>query len=100
MREIAEFAQTPLILNMMTWTYQDWSAEQCQQQFRIAKDREFNLFESYIEKSCNTNNNKTNFQYKVSFYLNWLAQKMSQESKTLFLIEEIQPTWLRKRYSN
>ena len=94
--EVAKFATTPLILNMMTWTYQGWSLKQCDEQFQIPGDRAFNLFESYIKKNLYTHNHKIDFHYKVVSYLSWLAKKMLQESKTLFLIEEIQPTWIKK----
>ncbi|MEM8721766.1 MAG: NACHT domain-containing protein [Cyanobacteria bacterium P01_G01_bin.39] len=29
-REISDFARTPLILNMMTWTYHGWSEKECE----------------------------------------------------------------------
>ena len=95
-REIAEFAQTPLILNMMTWTYQGWAAEQCQLQFRIAADRQFNLFESYIEKNLNRENREAKYpKEKVLHWLSWLANIMVNESKIIFLIEKMQPTLLQ-----
>lgn len=97
-REIAEFAQTPLILNMMTWTYQGWSAEQCRKQFRIAKDRERNLFESYIEKNLERENREEKYPtHKVLHWLSWLATTMVNESKIIFLIEKMQPTLLANR---
>ena len=97
-REIAEFAQTPLILNMMTWTYQSWSVEECQKQFRIAQDRERNLFESYIEKNLNREDRKAKYsREKVLHWLNWLAKAMIDESKIIFLIEKMQPTLLESR---
>ncbi|MGK7949121.1 MAG: NACHT domain-containing NTPase [Xenococcaceae cyanobacterium] len=96
--EIAKFAQTPLLLNMMTWTYQGWLAEQCRKQFRIARDRKFNLFESYIEKNLEQENQvKKPTEYttrKVRFWFRWLAKKMVDESKIIFLIEKMQPTLL------
>ena len=97
-QEIAEFAQTPLILNMMTWTYQGWSAEQCRKQFRIATDREFNLFESYIEKNLNQDKKYDKYpKNKVLYWLSWLAKTMVKESQTVFLIENMQPTFLQSR---
>ncbi len=94
-REIAEFAQTPLILNMMTWTYQGWSAAQCHKQFWIAKDREFNLFESYIEKNLDREDVEKKYpRDKVLYWLNWLGQIMVKESKTVFLIEKMQSSFL------
>ena len=92
-REIAEFAQTPLILNMMTWTYQGWSPERCKKEFRIAKDRCHNLFESYIEKNLERENQEDKYsQDEILSWLSWLARKMIDESKTIFLLEKMQPT--------
>lgn len=97
-REIAKFARTPLILNMMTWTYQGWSVEECQKQFRIAQDREFNLFESYIEKNLNQENREAKYSKdRVVHWLSWLAKTMVDESKIIFLIEKMQPTMLESQ---
>lgn len=97
-QEIAEFAKTPLILNMMTWTYQGWSAEECYKQFRISQDRHFNLFESYIEKNLDQKNNTDKYsKNEILHWLSWLAKTMVNESKIIFLIEKMQPTWLQSR---
>ena len=97
-REIAEFARTPLILNMMTWTYQGWSTEQCKKQFRIAKDRKTNLFESYIAKNLDRENIEKKYSKgKVLHWLSWLAKTMVEESKIIFLIEKMQPSLLKNR---
>lgn len=96
--EIAEFAQTPLILNMMTWTYQGWSAEQCSMQFRVAKDRRSNLFESYIDKNLDREDIENQYsKNKIRHYLNWLGKIMVEESKTVFLIEKMQSSFLSSK---
>ncbi|MDJ0898684.1 MAG: NACHT domain-containing protein [Xenococcus sp. MO_188.B8] len=71
-REIAEFAQTPLILNMMTWTYQNCSAEECYKQFRISQDRLDNLFESYIEKNLERENEVKKSEHPI--FVNLLSK--------------------------
>lgn len=98
-REIADFAKTPLILNMMTWTYHGWSEKECEQQFRVRKDREFNLFESYIKKNLNRKNIEEYPQYKVLYWLVWLAKMMTKKSKNIFLIEKLQPNSLKELVS-
>ena len=78
---------------MMTWTYQGWSVEQCHKQFRIAKDREFNLFESYIEKNLNRENREVKYsREKVLHWLRWLAKIMIKESKIIFLHRKVTTT--------
>ena len=96
-QEIAEFARTPLILNMMTWTYRGWSAEQCQKQFRIAQDKEFNLFELYISKSLTRKDIQKKSEKEVLQWLKWLGKIMIKESKITFLIEKNQPTLFENR---
>ena len=97
-KEIAEFAQTPLILNMMTWTYQGWSAEECYKQFRISQDRHCNLFESYIEKNLEQKNQTEKYsKNEILHWLSWLAKIMVNESKIIFLIEKIQSSLLQSR---
>ncbi|MEM9276025.1 MAG: NACHT domain-containing protein [Cyanobacteria bacterium P01_F01_bin.143] len=51
--ELEKFAQTPLILNVMVWAYQDWSAEKLLQQFRTSENRYRHLFDSYIHRMLN-----------------------------------------------
>ena len=93
--EIADFARTPLILNMMTWTYSHWSEERCHIEFRIIADREFNLFESYIRNNLKREDIEEKYpKEKVKHWLSWLAKNIVSESKIIFLIEKLQPSLL------
>ena len=95
--EIFQFATTPLILNMMTWTYDSWSAEQCYEQFQNPEDREFNLFESYIEKNLQSSDFQEKYpKNQVLNWLNWLSKSMIHESKIIFLIEKLHPCLIKK----
>ncbi len=105
-RELEQFAQTPLILNIMSWAYQDWSVEDLLQQFRSSEDRYRHLFDSYIERmlrrrvigQLEQNPNSTQYpQEKVLHWLSWLAKMMVNESKIIFLLEKMQPTLLENR---
>lgn len=88
--ELEKFAQTPLILNVMSWAYQGLSAEYLLQQFRSNKDRYQHLFDSYIERMLHRrvigklgqNPNSAKYpQKKVKHWLIWLAKTMVNESK-------------------
>lgn len=94
--DIREFVQTPLILNMMTWTYQNWSENRCYGDFcAAAQNRLDNLFKSYIEKNLQQDNQLQEYtRNDVLFWLTWLAKRMVKESQTVFLIEKIQPNYL------
>ncbi len=102
-RELEQFAQTPLILNIMSLAYQDWSADDLLQQFRSGEDRYQHLFNNYIERmlcrrvigQLKQNSNLAKYpQQKVLHWLSWLAKTMVDESKTVFLIEKMQSTLL------
>ena len=104
--ELEQFAQTPLILNIMSWAYQGWSAEDLLQQFPSSEDPYQHLFDSYIERMLHRriigkleqNPNSPQYpQEKVLHWLSWLAKKMVKESKIIFLIEKMQPTLLQSR---
>jgi Cdc6-like AAA superfamily ATPase len=96
--ELAKFAETPLILNIMSLTYAGWSAEQVMQQLDSSQNRYQHLFETYIERVLQRRG--PNLPYpkdKTLHWLSWLAQRMAQESQTVFLIEKMQPSWLQNR---
>ena len=97
--KIAEFAQNPLILNMMTWTYDGWSEEKCRTWFDDNKNnREWNLFELYITNNLQRENTDQNKSYETAkHWLSWLAKIMTNESKIVFLIEELQPKLLKRK---
>ena len=101
--ELEQFAQTPLILNIMSLAYQGWSADDLLQQFRSGEDRYQHLFNNYIERmlcrrvigQLKQNSNLAKYpQQKVLHWLSWLAKTMVDESKTVFLIEKMQSTLL------
>ncbi len=105
-RKLEQFAQTPLILNIMSLAYQGWSAADLLQQFHSSEDRYQHLFDSYIERmlrrrvSSKREPNPNSSQYpqaKVLHWLSWLAKTMMDESKIIFLLEKMQPTWLQSR---
>ena len=86
----------------MSMAYQGWSAEKLLQQFRTSQDRYRHLFDSYIERMLNrpSRGQSERVQYpkeKVLHWLSWLAKTMVNESKTVFLIEKMQPSLLQSK---
>lgn len=106
-QELVEFAQNPLILNVMSLTYQDWSTQKLLTEFRSTENRYKHLFDSYIERMLRRRirkkekkNNLVKYrQKKVLYWLSWLAKTMLEKSKTVFLIEEMQPSLLTSVYT-
>lgn len=93
-------AQTPLTLGIMSLAYQDMTVER----LTDAADQPFearrsHLFETYLgrmfkrrrqgEKPCSDE--------ETEAWLSWLAQGMQQHSQSVFLIEQLQPSWLSNR---
>ena len=89
-----EFAQTPLMLSIMSLAYQDIPVAELPQ-FLNAEERRKHLFDAYIERMFSQRGHARYYsKAKALFWLSWLAQKMFQESQTIFLIERIHPKWL------
>jgi Cdc6-like AAA superfamily ATPase len=96
--ELETFARTPLILNIMSVTYQKWSAEDLLQEFRSQGNRYQNLFDAYIQRMLARGEDSAIYpKEKVKRWLTLLAKRMVNESQTVFLIEKMQPTWLNNQ---
>ena len=103
-KELEQFAQTPLILNIMSVAYRDWTIKDLLREFLSSEDRYRHLFDSYIERvlrhrvsGTQKHNSPPYPQEKVLHWLSWLATTMVEESKMIFLIEKMQPTLLESR---
>ncbi len=104
-KELEQFAQTPLILNIMSVAYRDWTIKDLLREFLSSEDRYRHLFDSYIERvlrhrvsGTQKHNSPPYPQEKVLHWLSWLATTMVEESKMIFLIEKMQPTLLEGRW--
>ena len=93
--EIEEFAKTPLILSIMSVTYQNYSSEAVLEQLRSPNNRYKNLFDSYIQRMLQRKKNTIYNYQKTEDWLIKLALNMKKES--LFLIEKMQPSWLKSK---
>ncbi len=91
---LQELASSPLMLNIMTLAYQGVALEDLPK-IQVLEERRKKLFDDYIERMFNRPNRSKGKQiyskYKTIRWLNLLAQRMVQESQTIFLIESIQP---------
>ncbi len=96
-KELEEFARTPLIFSVMSITYQNYSLEALLKEMSVKSDRYKRLFDSYIERMFTRKQISLSKKYsknKTIHYLIWLAQSLQKESQTVFLIENLQPSWL------
>jgi eukaryotic-like serine/threonine-protein kinase len=93
---LQELASSPLILSIMTVAYQGIPLENLPKTEGLEEHRTV-LFNSYIERMLKRRGNNPRYKYEnkqVIYWLTLLAQNMVQQSQTIFLIEQIQPSLL------
>ena len=94
---LQELAQSPLMLSVMSLAYQGVSVtdiptgsllEECRSQ----------LLNAYIKRVLERKQSTRIYpNLSTMQWLTYLAQRMAQESQTIFLIEEMQSTWLTRK---
>ncbi|MEQ8468104.1 NACHT domain-containing protein [Coleofasciculus sp. E1-EBD-02] len=98
---LQELAQSPLMLNIMTLVYQGVAVEDLPKT-EMAEERRKQLFDDYIEKMFHRPNRSKGEQryskFQTKHWLSWLAQRMLQESQTVFFIEGMQPRYLKNKF--
>lgn len=94
-KTLQQLARTPLMLNIMLLASQDISSEDWSNLKSFAAHRE-RLFEVYL-KSMFERRRLSESQVEASTLqvLPWLARRMSEQEKTVFLLEDIGPSWLK-----
>lgn len=97
-KELEEFAKTPLILNVMSWAYRGYSATDVSRELSSVEKRNRQLFNTYIERMLQRRG-ATFFcrKERTKLWLKWLAQRMIESSQPVFLIERMQPNWLKDK---
>jgi len=93
-------AETPLMLDVMNLAYRDLPIEELiSEKLNTGKERRSHLFDTYIDKMF-IRKGKGAQQYareQTLGWLSWLASGMQQHAQTVFLIEQLQPSWLARR---
>jgi len=96
---LLELARSPLTLSVMTLAYQAKPAHELEGFTSVAK-RRTHLFDMYVERmfrrTVRTKQEQYSREQSVS-WLTWLAKQMVQKHQSVFLIENLQPTWLGAR---
>jgi DNA polymerase III delta prime subunit len=92
--ELRELATTPLMLSVLTLTYQGKSVEDI-----LIKDsfgtRRRQVLKTYVQRMLQRRGTETRYTTQQTMYwLTWLAKRMEQHSQTEFYIERMQPDWL------
>jgi DNA polymerase III delta prime subunit len=99
-RVLQTLAKTPLMLDAMSLAYPNLSMEELTGVgLNSEKERRKHLFDTYIDKMLIRKGKGTQkFARELTLgWLHWLARCMQQQGQTVFLIEQIQPSWLTTR---
>ncbi|UKP01465.1 NACHT domain-containing protein [Nostoc sp. UHCC 0870] len=101
--DLLELVKTPLLLSIIVLASQEISVEQWQY-LESTADRIQYLLDAYVGRMLTRDINsraylksKTPNAKQTRMWLVWLAQKMQRDSKTEFLIEEMQPSLLKTK---
>jgi eukaryotic-like serine/threonine-protein kinase len=93
-------SETPLMLDIMTMAYRDLPAEElASETVHTEKERRSHLFDRYIDKMFSRKGKGTQefTEGETVGWLAWLARGMQQQGQTVFLLEQLQPSWLNTR---
>ncbi len=100
---LLELVRTPLLLSISILAFQKISIESWQQ-LSSTTDRIKHLLDAYVIRMLNRDINSKAYGNKklpnnkqTRLWLVWLAKQLQRESKTEFLLEEMQPYWLVKK---
>lgn len=92
---LQELARSPLMLNVMCLAYRGYGAEHLAGRESTA-DRTKHLFTTYIDLMFRKRG-KAALAYpreRTLGGLSWIARRLSERNQTMFLIEDLQPSWL------
>lgn len=102
-KPLQTLAHSPLMLNIMSLAYQN-EATFTEQPLDTVVDtieaRRSHLFDRYIAHMLirrGTVNQPYTAEQMIN-WLSWLARQMSKHNQTIFLIEQLQPSWLPTRF--
>jgi hypothetical protein len=97
---LQELTQTPLMLSVMSLAYQGIGYDElATQKGDSAQEYRKQIFRLYVEQMFQRKG-KTSHAFpkeKVIGWLSWLAGKMRENSLSLFITEDLQPSWLGTR---
>jgi hypothetical protein len=91
---LEQTVQSPLMLSIVSLASRGISSDKLQSINTVEAHRNV-LFATYVHQMLERRRNDQQFSPKqTTKWLYWLAQNMTRQSLTVFLIERIQPNWL------
>lgn len=100
--KLQRLVTSPLMLNVVLLAYRGMSIDEIPS-FETLEGRRRHLFDTYIERMLERRSPSDTYSLEESkHYLTWLAERMSENAQSVFLIERMQADWLdesdTKRY--
>ena len=101
---LLNLAQTPLMLNIMIFAYNDnysITDKHKQEVIKKSENRRKDIFNTYIDKMFKRKGKSITSISKPDWikYNSWIADLLSNQSKSVFLIEELQPNSLNSFFN-
>ncbi|MEM6251293.1 MAG: NACHT domain-containing protein [Cyanobacteria bacterium P01_D01_bin.156] len=95
--DLLSFASSPLMLSIMSLAYHDCSLDAIPK-LSTAEAWRKRLFDNYIERMFHRRGDTQKYsKHRTQQWLIHLAQNMTAATQTVFVVERIQPNWLKKR---
>jgi DNA polymerase III delta prime subunit len=92
--ELCKLAETPLMLSMMAVVFKE-GGQQAIAEVQTREEKQRAVFDQYIEKMfVRRGEHKQYTKERTIGWLTWLAEQLQQQKLTVFLIEQLQPSWL------
>lgn len=99
-KTLQELAQSPLLLNIIAFSYDEKSLGDLSNLNQLAEYRKY-LLDTYIQHMLRRRGISTDYSVEQTLrWLIWLAKQMLRKSESVFRIEELQIDWLQVHYAN
>jgi eukaryotic-like serine/threonine-protein kinase len=97
---LQELSKSPLMLSIMSLSYGNLPVGELIEGKMGLEERRKHLFDTYVDRMFTrigrTKAESYTKEMTISL-LSWLAKKMDEHGQTVFLIEQLQPSWLASR---
>ncbi len=96
--DLRALMHSPLMLNIATLAYRDGTPNDLAQ-LQSSGDRRNHIFATYVQQMFRRRGNRATSgdvtPAETTQYLSWLARSMTHHGQSVFLLEQLQPDWLR-----
>jgi hypothetical protein len=93
---LRDLAQSPLMLNIMFLAYRGMDREALQK-INTVEERRQHILETYVNRMLSRPKRTEKYsKEKIHSWLSWLARNMVQHNQSVFLLEQLQPSWLNR----